>query len=236
MPESAHTYVVAEDLVGLAFGDALLIWDTPMQQLAREQFGLSPYSKDEYQQALAALLPEGAAWPRDAGSVLMRLLGGLAAELERIDARAALLMAETDPASTTELLADWERVVGLPDPCVTQAQTVAERRAALEGRLTSVGGQSRAFFFQLAQRLGYTVTIDEFASAAAATAAGISFTGNEWAHTWRVNVPATVGITPFRAGAGAAGEPLRAWSNEVIECQFKRLKPAHSRLLFAYST
>ncbi len=235
MANQAHLYVVAEDLGPLGFGEALLIWDTPMQQLAREQFGLTPYLRDDYQQALAALLPEGAAWPREAGSVLMRLLGALAVELERVDARAALLMAETDPASTTELLADWERVVGLPDPCVTQAQTVAERRAALEGRLTSIGGQSMPFFLQLAQRLGYTVTIDEFASAAAATAAGISFTGDEWAHTWRVNVPSTVGITPFRAGSGAAGEPLRAWSNEVIECQFNRLKPAHSRLLFAYN-
>jgi uncharacterized protein YmfQ (DUF2313 family) len=231
-----HIYVRTEDLHEIRFGEAMLIWDTPMQQRARERFGLSSFQRDDYQQALAALLPEGAAWPREPGSVLMRLLGAWAVELERVDARAALLMAETDPASTAELLADWERVVGLPDECAMQAQTVAERRAALEGRLTSVGGQSKAFFFQLAQRLGYTVTIDEFESAAAATSAGLSFVGDEWAHTWRVNVPSTVGITSFRAGSGAAGEPLRAWSNDVIECQFNRIKPAHTRLLFAYST
>lgn len=235
MPVSAHIYVVAEDLARLAFGDALLIWDAPMLEDLRARYGLTPYSQDEYRDALAALLPSGPAWPRDPGSTLMMLLRALAAELERIDNRAAQLLAETDPASTTELLSDWERVVGLPDPCVTQTQTVAERRQALEGRLTSVGGQSRLFFIQLASRLGYDITIDEFPSAAAATAGGITFVGDEWAHTWRVNVPATVGITPFRVGSGAVGEPLRAWSNEVLECQFNRLKPAHSRLLFAYS-
>jgi uncharacterized protein YmfQ (DUF2313 family) len=113
---------------------------------------------------------------------------------------------------------------------------VAQRRQALEGRLTSVGGQSRRFFIELAARLGYSITIDEFASAAAATAAGISFTGDEWAHIWRVNVPTPVSVTAFRVGAGSVGEPLRAWSNEVLECQFNRYKPAHTRVLFAYAT
>ena len=50
-----------------------------------------------------------------------------------------------------------------------------------------------------------------------------------------MTMPTTVAITPFRVGAGAVGEPLRAWSNEVIECQFNRLKPAHTRVLFAYA-
>ncbi|MFG6462248.1 YmfQ family protein [Roseateles sp. DXS20W] len=230
-PTYDHVYVTTGDGSFVVFGSAYLIWEPKMQQ----QFGVSSRTEEEYRDALAALLPTGGAWPRDPQSQLMRFVGGLAAELARLDARAALLLAETDPAATTELLPDWERVVGLPDPCVTLAQTVAQRRQALEGRLTAVGGQSRRFFVQLAARLGYAITIDEFASAAAATAAGITFTGDGWAHTWRVNVPTSVSVTPFRAGAGAAGEPLRAWSNEVLECQFNRYKPAHTRVLFAYA-
>lgn len=235
MAEFDHLYIVSPTGVQLVYGSALLIWETGMLQQLREQYGLVERTRDEYRDALAALLPLGGAWPREVGSALMQFLASLAAEFQRLDGRAAQLLAETDPATTTELLGDWERVVGLPDPCVTTAQTVAERRQALEGRLTAVGGQSRAFFIALASRLGYSVTIDEFASSTAATAAGISFTGDEWAHIWRVNVPTTVAVTPFRAGAGAAGEPLRAWSNEVIECQFNRYKPAHTRVLFAYS-
>jgi len=229
-----YVYVVSPTGMQLVFGDAALVWESTLIKALHEQFGLVAHSVAEYRDCLASLLPSGPAWPREDGSALMQLLAGFAAELERLDGRAAQLLAETDPAATTELLPDWERVVGLPDPCVTQAQTVAERRLALEGRLTSVGGQSRRFFIELASRLGYSVTIDEFRSAAAATAAGITFTGDGWAHTWRINVPAAVAVTPFRAGAGSAGEPLRSWSNEVLECQFNRYKPAHTRVLFAY--
>lgn len=235
-PTYDHIYVTTEGGALLTFGDAYLVWETTMLQQLREQFGLVSHSRDEYRDALAALLPTGPAWPRDPEAALMKFLASLAVEMERVDARAAQLLAETDPAATTELLADWERVVGLPDPCVTQVQTVAQRRQALEGRLTAVGGQSRRFFTELAFRLGYSITIDEFRSAAEATAAGIPFTGDEWAHTWRVNVPVAVSITYFRVGAGAVGEQLRAWSNEVLECQFNRYKPAHTRLLFAYAT
>jgi uncharacterized protein YmfQ (DUF2313 family) len=230
-----YLYLVAPSGAYLVWRDAYLIWETAMLQQLRQQYGLVQHTQDEYRDALAGLLPSGQAWPRDPQSALQQLVRSFAAELERLDMRAAQLLAETDPASTTELLPDWERVVGLPDPCVTTGQTVAERRLALEGRLTSVGGQSRRFFIELAARLGYSVTIDEFASSTAATAAGISFTGDGWAHIWRVNVPTTVAVTPFRAGAGAAGEPLRVWSNEVIECQFNRYKPAHTQVLFAYA-
>lgn len=235
MSDYDHLYLVSPDGYALLWGDSYLIWETAMLEQLQREFGLVTRGQADYQDALSALLPTGAAWPRDPASALQLLVGALSAELARVDARAAQLLAEVDPAATAELLADWERVVGLPDPCVTQVQTVAERRAALEGRLTAVGGQSRAFFIALASRLGYSVTIDEFPSAAAATAAGITYTGDDWAHTWRVNVPAGVAVKAFRAGAGAAGEPLRSWSNEVIECQFNRHKPAHTRLLFAYA-
>lgn len=235
MAEFDHLYIVSQTGTSLVWGDAYLIWETALLQGLRDRFGLVPFSPEDYRDALAALLPEGPALSRDPATPLMQFLLSLAQELARLDRRAEQLLAETDPASTTELLPDWERVVGLPDPCVTLAQTVAERRAALEGRLTAVGGQSRVFFLALASRLGYSVTIDEFSSSAAATSAGVTFTGDEWAHIWRVNVPTAVSITPFRAGAGAAGEPLRVWGNEVIECQFNRYKPAHTRVLFAYA-
>jgi uncharacterized protein YmfQ (DUF2313 family) len=230
-----YIYIVTEDGDGLTFNGADLIWEGGMAERREQLYGLVPYNREDFARALAALLPEGPVWPTGKDTVVQRLLTALAIEFERLDLRLGQLLAETDPASTTELLPDWERVVGLPDPCVTTGQTIAERRIALEGRLTSVGGQSRRFFIELAARLGYIVTIDEFASAADATAAGIAFTGDEWAHIWRVNVPTTVNIVPFRVGAGAVGEPLRKWSNEVIECQFNRFKPAHTKLLFAYS-
>lgn len=192
--------------------------------------------QEAYARMLAALLPRGPAWSVEAGGVLLTLLGALAAELARVDQRSRILLDEADPRTAAEMLGDWERVFGLPDPCVEAPQTIAERRQALLGRVTGQGGQSRAFFVALAASLGYEVTITEFASEAAAISAGIPYSGTSWAHTWRVNVAEATSVREFRAGSGAAGEPLRSWGNEVLECQFQRLKPAHTSVLFAYPT
>ena len=31
-----------------------------------------------------------------------------------------------------------------------------------------------------------------------------------------------------------AGEPLRSWGNNLLECTMERIKPAHTVLIFAY--
>jgi uncharacterized protein YmfQ (DUF2313 family) len=64
-----------------------------------------------------ALLPPGDALAREPGSVLERLLTVPAAEWARVDGRVEALLAESDPARTAEMLADWERALGLPDEC-----------------------------------------------------------------------------------------------------------------------
>lgn len=196
----------------------------------------SGYGEDDYRFLLASLLPQGAAWPRDPQSTLQKLLAALAADPARVDERAGMLLAESDPRSTSELLGDWERVAGLPDPCVVAPQTVQERRAALEARITSTGGQSPAFYIQVAARLGYSITIDEFRPFQAGSNAGDPLTNGEaWAHTWRVNAPAQT-VREFRVGEATVGEALRTWGNEILDCALQhRLKPAHTNLLIAYA-
>ena len=70
-----------------------------------------------YLSQLISLLPPGDALAREPGSVLERLLSVPAAELARVDGRVEALLTESDPARTTEMLADWERALGLPDVC-----------------------------------------------------------------------------------------------------------------------
>ena len=231
MARADYTYLLTEDGTDeLLFGEHLLIIGGSIVPDAPP----AGFELADYEHLLASLLPQGAAWPREATSVLRRLLDGLAAELFRVDSRSVDLLAESDPRLASELLEEWERMVGLPDPCVTEALGVQARRAAVESRLTSVGGQSRAFFMELASRLGYSISIDEFASEAEAIAGGIPYTGTSWAHTWRVNAPEQT-VRTFRVGEACAGEPLRSWGNEQLECAFNRLKPAHTVLLFAYA-
>ena len=75
-----------------------------------------------YLSQLIGLLPPGDALAREPGSVLERLLSVPAAELARVDGRVEALLLESDPARTTEMLADWERALGLPDVCYPNFQ------------------------------------------------------------------------------------------------------------------
>jgi len=189
----------------------------------------------EYREQLKALLPPGQAFPRDPGTTLHDLLDGMSIELSRLDGRASVLPQEANPATSLELLPDWERVVGLPDKCSgVLEETLQGRRNALLTKLTSTGGQSPAYFIELAASLGYTVTIEEFRPfRAGVSVAGDLLTNGPWVHTWLIRAP-EVSITEFRAGLSAAGERLRTWGNDTLECKINQLKPAHTVALFAY--
>lgn len=189
----------------------------------------------DYKELLKALLPPGQAFPRDQNTDMDTLLDGMAQELSRIDLRGERLMMEANPLGAVELLSDWERVAGLPDKCAGTLETTQQgRRNALISKLSSTGGQSVAYFIEVAASLGYVVTIEEFRPFRAGLSfAGDSLTNGDWVYTWRVRGP-EVTIIPFRAGLSAAGEPLRAWGNDTLECKINQLKPAHTIALFAY--
>src|SRR5262252_9239665 len=124
-------------------------------------------SGDDYAEAFAALLPRGPAWPREPDTVLMQLVGGLAQIFGYVDSRAGdLLERESDPRYTTEMFTDWERNWGLPDPCFFHGDgtgDLATRRMLLLLKMTLLGGQSRAFFVDVAKKLGYSIIIHEHA-------------------------------------------------------------------------
>jgi uncharacterized protein YmfQ (DUF2313 family) len=132
-------------------------------------------------------------------------------------------------------LADWERVLALPDPCLIGVpQSIRQRIQAVISKLRSRGGQSKPFFIALAKSLGYNVTITTFRPARAGIArAGDRLYGGDWNFTWRVNAPA-VTVTYAVAGLTAAGDPLASWGNKALECRLSQMKPAESILLFGY--
>lgn len=190
-----------------------------------------------YLAQLKALLPRGAAWARDAGSVLSALLDGFAQELARFDQRANALLDEVDPRTASEMLADWESVLGLPDPCTAAATSLEERRLACWRKLAFQGGQTPAFYVAMAAALGFTIEIHEFdpdvddydPSLAAEVAAG------RWRYIWRVHVVNAGSFSVFRVGSGRAGDRLRSGSSAInLECIFQHAKPAHTHVIFTY--
>jgi uncharacterized protein YmfQ (DUF2313 family) len=108
-----------------------------------------------YARALRLLLPPGRLFD-EPGAELTLLLGALADELARVDARGVDLVNESDPRTAVETLSDWESMVGLPDDRVLSIpSTTAARQVAIVAKLVARGGQSPGYFAALCAACGY---------------------------------------------------------------------------------
>jgi uncharacterized protein YmfQ (DUF2313 family) len=151
----------------------------------------------------------------------------------RLQVRLNELIPEIFPCSTEELLPEWEETLGLPDPCTGQLGTLQERQAAVCARFTARGGQSKDYYIAVAAKLGFQITITEFAPFRCnVNRCGDPLRSQDWAHTWRIN--AFSPIVYFRTGISRCGERLATWGNRLLECTTNAIKPAHTVLLFGY--
>jgi uncharacterized protein YmfQ (DUF2313 family) len=124
------------------------------------------------------------------------------------------------------------RSVRAPD--IARTATVEERRDALLGRITGLGGQSRAYYIAVAAALGYPITIAEPRPfRCGISTVGMGLRDNEWAHCWLV-YSAGEAERLFRLGASAVGDAFRSWGENLLECVISRIAPAHTRVLFGY--
>ena len=210
-------------------------------------------SGSDYAHQFLALLPQGQAWPREPDSTLVLACNGLSDYWGFVDGRAAdLLEIESDPRTTFELLPDWERAFGLPDPCLTNPPSdLISRRIALVMQMTMMGGQSRDFFYGVAERLGYQITITEYAP----YMTGVSRVGDTRGsdakdlthYRWELGPPEnrfywTVHVNGkqfvyFHCNSSQTGidRLLRIGIAADLECMFNRWKPAHTKIVFDYS-
>lgn len=193
-----------------------------------------------YLDQLRALLPTGPAWSADRSTTLGKLLLGLSNEFARIDARGVDLVDEADPRTAFELLADWERMLGLPDTCTGAPDNVRERQTAVHEKLTSTGGQSIPYFVDLAARAGFVIEIEEHRPASVGMACDGPLYGDDWAFAWTVHVlpyngylQGTLPIAVAEVG-DPVGIPLRGWGALDLECLIGRARPAHTTVLFIY--
>jgi uncharacterized protein YmfQ (DUF2313 family) len=192
------------------------------------------YSAYDYLRQFVRLLPRGRVWRRGAGSVQTADLLTLMPTWARLHGRANDLITEVFPCSTTEGLQEWESTLGLPDPCTGTLGTLQQRQAAVCAKFAARGGQSIPYFIDLAERLGFVITIETFRPfRAGISRAGERLYGAPWAFVWRVHAPSTT-VVWFRAGVSTAAEPLRSWGNELLECTLNAYKPAHTVIIFAY--
>jgi len=204
---------------------------------------------EAYAETAAAALPPGAFWQgfRDYDGTGRDLLRAKAQTWLDVDLAAERLIAESQPGRASEMLADHETQVGLPDCCFqTLNVNIEDRRNAVLTRYRAQGGQRPQYFIDLAKILGYDVTITESRpfvcglseiggdSSGAAPVTRFDTIGAD-RFSWKVVVPEPR-VTWFRCGSGVLGQDALATINRAddLECLLARYQPAQQDLTVSY--
>lgn len=169
---------------------------------------------ERYRDTLADLLPPGSALATLL-SPLVGILEAIAVEYARVDDRGTDLRREAVPPLATELLPDWERILGLDGT----GMSIEDRRIAIDAKLGSTLGIREADYVELAARVGYEVTVSYFRP----FQPGISCAGDlvctdEYQFVWLVTT-------------SSHGEA----NDELLQSTLTSYAPPHTLVMFTFS-
>ncbi len=191
-------------------------------------------SQERQSEILVNYVPEGRAFggKRVLGSVSRFLLEGIAVEMLRSTDLLKEFRDEILPDETTLFIEEWESAVRIPDDCfLTTTGTIEVRRRNVLAKLVSLGVQTAADFVALAALFGITAIVKggsthgvfpfEFPM--------IFFPDTRTAfHTIIVDLSEPpLNVFPYTF-------PIIFQSQELalVECLFRKVKPAHVDILF----
>ena len=196
-------------------------------------------TEDDFLAAALAHMPRGRAWPREDDATQSRVLRGLIRSLLRFQQSACeLLTRESFACYAIELLGDWERVLGLPDPCFPSDLTVAERQLTVCAKINALGGQSKAYLQAVATALGYEIAVESYKP----FVCGLSECGGpDQFGTDDLNFVLKVSVTGprvtwFEMGLSELGKDTLATIARAddLECRLEAIKPSGSEIIFSY--
>jgi uncharacterized protein YmfQ (DUF2313 family) len=192
------------------------------------------FNADQFKSAIKKLLPRGRVWSRDIDTVQDQVYSALAPTYERQTAAAIGLLNDSPPFSLDQMLPEWEAALGLPDPCVTTAQSHSQRVAQVISKLSYSGGQTVAYFVGLAEAVGYPdVSIQQYAPfRVGRSAMGSPLGTSDWAFAWTVNAP-SLPVIYFSMGISAMGDGLYSLGGKELQCTINRYAPAHTLVTYA---
>ena len=157
---------------------------------------------------------------------------------DRLQQSAEEVLAAIEPATSNQMLADWERVCGIKTDL---SKSYQERVKRVIVQLNAVGGLSIPYFTRIAESIGYQIQIKEFSPLQndLPNPGDLVQFRNEpresLIYMWRVTVlNGDDNIVYFRAGSSFAGDHLVKFGDPIIEEFFRDLKPAHTYCYFAY--
>jgi len=184
---------------------------------------------------LAQYLPNNvcyqSAW--EDGSVLRKILLGLASQW--MDARAFFndTYDEWNPNTTTKFITEWERMVGIPDECIPVADTLEQRRKNIVLKLGGLEAETEQQYINIANILGLSITIEKASTLAFPLMFPIVLINQDEApFTLIIRVSGLTNIQSFPLNF-----PLDFSSNTsyILECLLNKVKQSHIILRFIYS-
>lgn len=171
-------------------------------------------------------------------TTLLRVLSAAAQQLGDLEVRSFALAEEADVRTALELLPEWSELVDLANACTDGLpQTIGERRFAIYRRLVVPGGQTREYYSEVAQGLGYDVEIDDVQELVPFQVSISAVEDYLFDDSFAFVAVIHAGeVTPrfFRTGVSVCGEPLCTSGNELLRCELDHLKPAHVLFLYAF--
>lgn len=194
----------------------------------------TPHTVDQHTQSLADYMPNGDLFNAKnlEGSNFRRLLRGWAFELQRLEATFIEVTQEYNIYTTNDFIAEWERMVGIPDSCFSNEVDIVTRRRQVVVKLAAEGVNTREDFIDLASLLGFEIDITyppEIPFYPPYDVPIDLITGiPESRYVWIVSGPGIVpNVPPYNVPFS-----LTSSHANVIQCFFEKLKPAHTKILY----
>jgi uncharacterized protein YmfQ (DUF2313 family) len=167
------------------------------------------------------------------GEPLRKILQGLATQW--IDFRNTLnkVVNEYNPKITTDLISEWESLVGIPDGCIKNTGTLEKRRLNILLKLAGINATTKKQFENIAKVLGYDIEVETGVDTSTFPMTFPIILMNQAEAPFIIVVSLDASLKP-------AGFPLKfpmSFTSDVpdiLKCLFNKLKPAHCKLYFRY--
>lgn len=172
-------------------------------------------------------------------SNMRRMLTGLAVEMKRSEDLMNDITYEHQIDQTTLLIEEWEKALGLPDPCFPFGNSLAERRKACILKLGAYGTQTTKDFIDVGALFGLNITITVGGCYGIlpfpCTLPGTLFLYPQDArHHWRIFM--TGAVIPCRFPFVTLFPICFSdGRSDILECLFNILKPSTTILEFIYT-
>lgn len=168
------------------------------------------------------------------GSVLRKILIGLASEWLNFRNKINEVANEYNLQNTTNLIQEWESFVGIPDSCIEVASTLEQRRLNILLKLSGINATTAKQFKKIALILGFDIGVSNGVDTSTFPLQLPFLLISE------ASAPFTIVIT-LPASLQPAGFPLTLpfilteQTPAILNCLFNKLKPANTQLFFRYS-